>query len=90
MSDRPVEPPPQQPDIAPIDPPPPVPGRPVELPPPADTPPVVEPPPTKSAAWLELAEATGRTAYDASYLWGARSLGGELVKLDQKRAAASA
>lgn len=39
---------------------------------------------------LDLAEATGLTAYDASYLWLARSLGGELVTLDRKLAAASA
>ena len=39
---------------------------------------------------LELAEATGLTAYDASYLWLARSLGGELVTLDLKLAAAIA
>ena len=42
------------------------------------------------AATLDLAEATGLTAYDASYLWLARSLGGELVTLDRKLAAASA
>jgi predicted nucleic acid-binding protein len=42
------------------------------------------------AAMLDLAEATGLTAYDASYLWLARSLGGELVTLDRKLAAASA
>lgn len=41
------------------------------------------------AATLELAEATGLTAYDASYLWLARALGGELVTLDRKLAAAS-
>jgi predicted nucleic acid-binding protein len=40
-------------------------------------------------ASLALAEATGLTAYDASYLWLARSLGGELVTLDRKLAAAS-
>jgi predicted nucleic acid-binding protein len=40
-------------------------------------------------ATLDLAEATGLTAYDASYLWLARSLGGELVTLDRKLAAAS-
>jgi predicted nucleic acid-binding protein len=34
-----------------------------------------------------LAEATGLTAYDASYLWLARSLGCELVTLDRKLAA---
>ena len=33
------------------------------------------------AAVLDLAEATGLTAYDASYFWLARSLGGELVTL---------
>lgn len=38
---------------------------------------------------LELAEATGLTAYDASYLWVARSLGAELVTLDRKLAAAA-
>ncbi len=37
---------------------------------------------------LDLAEATGLTAYDASYLWLARALGGELVTLDRKLAAA--
>jgi predicted nucleic acid-binding protein len=42
------------------------------------------------AAMLDLAEATGLTAYDASYLWLARSLGGELVTLDRKLAAALA
>ena len=41
------------------------------------------------AATLDLAEATGLTAYDAAYLWLARSLGGELVTLDRKLAAAS-
>ena len=38
---------------------------------------------------LELAEATGLTAYDASYLWVARALGAELVTLDRKLAAAA-
>lgn len=42
------------------------------------------------AAVLDLAEATGLTAYDASYLWLARSLSAELVTLDSKLAAASA
>jgi predicted nucleic acid-binding protein len=42
------------------------------------------------AAALDLAEATGLTAYDASYLWLARALGGELVAHDRKLAAASA
>ncbi|MGH7048927.1 MAG: type II toxin-antitoxin system VapC family toxin [Stellaceae bacterium] len=41
-------------------------------------------------AALDLAEATGLTAYDASYLWLARALGGELVTLDRKLAAAAA
>jgi predicted nucleic acid-binding protein len=41
------------------------------------------------AAALDLAEATGLTAYDASYLWLARALGGELVTLDRKLAAAT-
>ena len=36
------------------------------------------------AAVLELALATGLTAYDASYLWLARQLGAELVTLDEK------
>ena len=34
------------------------------------------------AATLDLAEATGLTAYDASYLWLARALGAELVTLE--------
>ena len=36
-----------------------------------------------------VAEATGLTAYDASYLWLAGSLGADLVTLDAKIAAAS-
>lgn len=40
------------------------------------------------AAALDLAEATGLTAYDASYLWLARALGAELVTLDRKLMAA--
>ena len=35
---------------------------------------------------LELAAATGLTAYDASYLWLARQLGADLVTLDQELA----
>ena len=35
---------------------------------------------------LELAAATGLTAYDASYLWLARQLGAELVTLDKQLA----
>lgn len=42
------------------------------------------------AAALVLAEATGLTAYDASYLWLCRALRAELVTLDRKLAAASA
>lgn len=38
---------------------------------------------------LELAEAAGLTAYDASYLWVAHSMGAELVTLDRKLAAAA-
>ena len=41
---------------------------------------------------VELATATGLTAYDASYLWLSRQLGAELVSLDQQlnKAAAGA
>jgi predicted nucleic acid-binding protein len=39
-------------------------------------------------AVLDLAERTGLTAYDASYLWLARELKAELVTLDRKLAAA--
>ena len=41
-------------------------------------------------AVLDLAEATGLTAYDASYPWLARMLGGELVTLARRLAAAFA
>jgi predicted nucleic acid-binding protein len=41
------------------------------------------------AATVDLAEATGLTAYDASYLWLAQTLDAELVTLDQKLAAAT-
>jgi predicted nucleic acid-binding protein len=41
------------------------------------------------AATLDLAEAAGLTAYDASYLWLARALGAELVTLDGKLTAAA-
>ena len=41
------------------------------------------------SAIVDLAEATGLTAYDASYLWLARTLEAELVTLDRKLAAAS-
>ena len=40
-------------------------------------------------AVVGLAQATGLTAYDASYLWLARALDAELVTLDRKLAAAS-
>lgn len=39
---------------------------------------------------LELAAATGLTAYDASYLWLARRLRAELVTLDRQLAEADA
>jgi predicted nucleic acid-binding protein len=38
----------------------------------------------------ELADGTGLTAYDASYLWLARQLGAELVTLDRRLARAAA
>jgi predicted nucleic acid-binding protein len=38
---------------------------------------------------VTLAEASGLTAYDASYLWLARRLGAELVTLDRKLAVAA-
>lgn len=38
---------------------------------------------------LALAEASGLTAYDASYLWLGRRLGAELVTLDRQLAAAA-
>ncbi len=41
------------------------------------------------AAIVDLAETTGLTAYDASYLWLTRALDAELVTLDRKLAAAS-
>jgi predicted nucleic acid-binding protein len=39
---------------------------------------------------LALAERTGLSAYDASYLWLARETGGQLVTLDRRLAAAAA
>jgi predicted nucleic acid-binding protein len=39
---------------------------------------------------IALAEQTGLTTYDSSYLWLARKLGGELVTLDQKLVRAAA
>jgi predicted nucleic acid-binding protein len=41
-------------------------------------------------AAVELALATGLTAYDASYLWLSRSLGAELITLDLPLARAAA
>jgi len=41
-------------------------------------------------ATLELAETTGLTAYDASYLWLAHQLGAGLVTLDKQLARAGA
>ena len=38
---------------------------------------------------IDLAEATGLTVYDASYLWLARALGLELVTLDRELARAA-
>jgi len=40
-------------------------------------------------AIITLSERTGLTTYDASYLWLAQELGGELVTLDQKLARAA-
>lgn len=40
-------------------------------------------------AVLDLADSTGLTAYDASRLWLAHTLGAELVTLDRKLLAAS-
>lgn len=40
------------------------------------------------AAALALAETSGLTAYDASYLWLSRSLGAEPVTLDRELIAA--
>jgi predicted nucleic acid-binding protein len=37
----------------------------------------------------ELAERAGLTVYDAAYLWLARSIGGELVTLDERLKAAA-
>lgn len=41
-------------------------------------------------AAVELAAATGLTAYDASYLWLSEQLGAELVTLDRQLAKAAA
>jgi predicted nucleic acid-binding protein len=40
-------------------------------------------------AVVALAETTGLTAYDASYLWLARLLGAGLITLDRRLAAAA-
>lgn len=40
-------------------------------------------------AVVSLADETGLTAYDASYLWLARTLGADLVTLDRELATAS-
>ena len=40
-------------------------------------------------AVVELAIATGLTAYDASYLWLAHQLGAELITLDRQLARAA-
>jgi len=40
--------------------------------------------PVDVTATIRLAEASGLTAYDASYLWLARRLGAELVTLDRQ------
>jgi predicted nucleic acid-binding protein len=45
--------------------------------------------PIDYAGVLDLAEATGLTAYDASYLWLARALSAELVTLDGQLAKAA-
>ena len=50
----------------------------------------IEPLAIDQPAALRLAEQTGLTAYDASYLWLARSLEAELVTLDRKLQAAAA
>jgi len=39
---------------------------------------------------LKMAESTGLTAYDASYLWLSQQLGAELVTLDRQLAKAAA
>lgn len=49
----------------------------------------IETQPVDHAAVLALAETTGLTAYDASYLWLARVLSAELVTLDGQLAAAA-
>ena len=44
--------------------------------------------PVEYAGIVALAESTGLSAYDASYLWLARHLGAGLVTLDRRLAAA--
>jgi predicted nucleic acid-binding protein len=50
----------------------------------------IEHQPVDPAGVLALAEATGLTAYDACYLWLARTHGAGLVTLDKQLAAAFA
>jgi len=45
--------------------------------------------PVKHGEVLDLARASGLTAYDASYLWLAQQLNAELVTLDRRLAAAA-
>jgi predicted nucleic acid-binding protein len=49
----------------------------------------IETQPVDQVGVLELAESTGLTAYDASYLWLARELSAELVTLDGQLAKAA-
>ena len=44
--------------------------------------------PVEHAGIVVLAESSGLSAYDASYLWLARHLGAGLVTLDRRLAAA--
>ncbi len=50
----------------------------------------VEPVAVDHDGTVQLAVATGLTAYDASYLWLSRQLGAELVTLDRQLAKAAA
>jgi predicted nucleic acid-binding protein len=49
----------------------------------------VEELPVDHDAALSIADATGLTSYDASYLWLARQMGAELVTLDKQLAGAA-